>query len=230
MTLEELRLGFAVTAGAATFFAPCAYPLLPGYVAYFLGDDTDNAISLARAGAIGLIASAGVFTVYVGLVGVVTTLGAGVLSNLSLVGLGVGVLLVGLGVAMVADIGASASLVPQFPKRRRSLGGYFAFGVVYAVAAAGCTAPLFIGVVLWGVGQGTTTVLGTVTAYAAGMSVLLVATTIASALGRNTVLNRIAPRGDRLKRLSGALLVGAGLVQVYLYLFRFGGLELLGLR
>lgn len=230
MTLEELRLGFAVTAGAATFFAPCAYPLLPGYVAYFLGDDTGDAITLARAGVVGLVASAGVFAVYVGLVGVVTSLGAGALSNLSLVGLGVGVLLVVLGVAMFVDVGERRSLVPQFPKRRRSLAAYFAFGVVYAVAAAGCTAPLFIGVVLWGVGHGPTTVLSMVTAYAAGMSVLLVATTLATALGRNTVLDRFALRRDRLKRLSAALLVGAGLVQVYLYLFRFGGLELLGLR
>ena len=33
-----LRLGFAFSAGVATFFAPCAYPLLPGYVAFYLGD------------------------------------------------------------------------------------------------------------------------------------------------------------------------------------------------
>lgn len=229
MTLEELRLGFAATAGAATFFAPCAYPMLPGYIAYFLGDDAGDAIAISRAVVVGLTASAGLFTVYVGLVGIVTTVGAETLSNLSLVGLGVGVLLVVLGVAMFFDVGDTASVVPQLPHRRRSLGGYFAFGVVYAVAAAGCTAPLFIGVVLWGVGHGPTTVLVTVTAYATGMAVLLVATTIATALGRSVALNWIAPRGDRLKRAAGALLVAAGIAQVYLYLFRFGGLELLGL-
>jgi cytochrome c biogenesis protein CcdA len=36
--VSTLQLGFALSAGAATFFAPCAYPLLPGYVAFYLGD------------------------------------------------------------------------------------------------------------------------------------------------------------------------------------------------
>ena len=28
------NLPFAITAGVATFFSPCAYPLLPGYVGF----------------------------------------------------------------------------------------------------------------------------------------------------------------------------------------------------
>lgn len=229
MTLEELRLGFALTAGAATFFAPCAYPLLPGYIAYFLGDGNADANSLSRAGVVGLVASAGVFVVYVGLVGIVATAGAAVLSNLSVLGLGVGGLLVVLGLLMGFDVGGRLSYTPQLPERRRSLGGYFAFGVIYAVAAAGCTAPLFVGVVLWSISHGPTAVLTTVAAYAAGMCLLLVGTTVLTALGRTAVLNSLAPRGDRLKQAAGALLVAAGIAQVYLYLFQFGGLELLGL-
>ncbi|MFC4247526.1 cytochrome C biogenesis protein, partial [Natribaculum luteum] len=29
-------LAFAFTAGLATFFSPCAYPLLPGYVGFYV--------------------------------------------------------------------------------------------------------------------------------------------------------------------------------------------------
>ena len=32
------QLWFALVLGGSTFFAPCAYPLLPGYLAYFLGN------------------------------------------------------------------------------------------------------------------------------------------------------------------------------------------------
>ena len=33
-------VAFAFSAGAGTFLAPCAYPLLPGYVSYYLGETT----------------------------------------------------------------------------------------------------------------------------------------------------------------------------------------------
>lgn len=225
MTADELRLGFAFAAGVATFFAPCAYPMLPGYVAYFLGEE-GGTTAVARAVVVGVAASTGVFAVYVGIVGIVATAGGEALANLSLFGLGVGAVLVVLGGAMA--LGRGPSFAPRLPRRRRSIGGYVAFGGGYAVAAAGCTAPLFVAVVLSGVG-GPVSTLATVAAYAAGMCVLLVGTTVATAIGRRAIIERFAPGGGRLKRLAGALLVVAGFVQVYLYLFRFGGLERLGL-
>lgn len=232
MIPEGFQLGFAFTAGAATFFAPCAYPMLPGYVAYFLGSDADRSVALSRAILVGTVASAGVFLVYVGLVGIVATIGSEALSTLPLFGLGVGVLLVVLGAGMLANVGTAQLLggspIIRLPERRRSLGGYFAFGVAYAIAAAGCTAPLFVGVVLSGLDRGGPAAVTTVAVYAAGMCALLVATTVATALGRGTALERVVPRGDRLKRVAGGLLVVAGIAQTYLYLFRFGGLELLG--
>lgn len=60
--LEVLRVGFAFTAGAATFFAPCAFPLLPGHVTFYLGHGDDGGplgTRLRRAGVVGVVASVG---------------------------------------------------------------------------------------------------------------------------------------------------------------------------
>ena len=91
-------------------------------------------------------------------------------------------------------------------------------GVAYAAAAAGCTAPLFLAVAAaLGVGG-----------YAAGMSTLLLAVTVLTALGRDAVLDRLDPGGDRVQRLAGLLLLLAGAAQLYLFVFRYDGLVRLG--
>lgn len=251
---------FAFTAGAFTFFAPCAYPLLPGYISYYLGQTTSTAgleanggvgadhgrvtrltadglgvfvptplaSRLARAVVVGVLVSAGFFVVYGVLAGVVATVGARVLSGISVLELVVGILLVLIGGVMAAGWDPPTPSV-QLPKRHRSASGYFGFGVLYGAAAAGCTAPIFIGVALKALSVGAGLSLVTFGAYAAGMSVLMVGVTIATALGRNALLNWVTQRIDRIHRAAGVLLVLAGLVQIYFFLFRFNGLQLLGL-
>ena len=234
-----LRLGFAFAAGAATFFAPCAYPLLPGYVAYYLGSDAERSAAsaestgvetvarLRRAAAVGVLVSLGFVLVYGVLAGIVAAVGTRVLADVVLLELVVGGLLVVLGTAMALGRGPSRHV--SFPERRRSPAALVGFGIVYAAAAAGCTAPVFVAVALTALSSGPATAFVTLGAYAAGMSVLMIGVTALSALGREALVRRL-PRPRTVSRVAGVLLVAAGLAQVYLFLFRFGGLALLGLK
>lgn len=224
-------VGFAFGLGAATFFAPCAYPLLPGYVAFFLGngdDATTRRTALVRAVAVGALVSAGFFLVYGILAAIAASLGARALSNVAVLELVVGVLLIVLGVTMASGRSLRTPHV-VLPERRQSSVGFFLFGVIYAAAAAGCTAPLFIAVAAAGLAAGPTGAFLTLGAYAAGMSVLMIVVTLLSALGRDTILHRITRNSARISRASGALLVVAGLVQLYYFAFVFDGLATLGL-
>ena len=234
------RLAFAFSAGVATFFAPCAFPLLPGYVAFYLGlgDGGDGPEGgpastprrVARATAVGVFVSFGFVLVYGVLAGIAAAVGASALRDIAVLELVVGGLLVVLGAGLAA--GVLPDLHVLLPERRRTVGGYVAFGVVYAVAAAGCTAPVFIGLALVALGAGpvgAALVLGT---YALGMAVLMVAVTLLAALGRAGLLRRLSAGTGRVSRTAGALLVVAGLAQIYLYVFDFdplGGLRALGL-
>ncbi|WP_336003251.1 cytochrome c biogenesis CcdA family protein [Halorientalis halophila] len=233
--LGALRLGYAFTLGVGTFFAPCAFPLLPGYVAYYLGTSGDESASgslpsrLGRAAVVGLLASLGFALVYGTLGLLLATVGPAALANVATLELVVGVALVVVGGAMALGRLRASTLHVPLPERRRSAFGYLLFGVVYAAAAAGCTAPLFLGVAGAAVTAGPVATVATLGAYAAGMSVLMIGVTTATALGRDTLLRRLAAETDRITRLAGVVVMLAGLYQLYYFLFVFDGLATLGL-
>lgn len=175
---------------------------------------------------VGGLVSLGFFVVYALLAGVVLSIGAQALGDIAVLELVVGVLLVGLGTAMAFGWTPKLPSI-QLPERRRGVLGFFGFGVLYAAAAAGCTAPIFVAVALRALSAGPAASLLTFGAYAGGMSVLMVAVTVAAALGRETLLRRLTANVQRVNRAAGVLLVVAGLVQIYFFLFVFGGLAML---
>lgn len=241
---------FAFAAGAATFFAPCAYPLLPGYVAYFVGrgDDRSSGTGAAtgagpetssgvatRAGAgpwraalVGLQVVAGFALVYVALAGVVVVAGSRALANIVVLELVVGSVLVVLGTGMALGRSVARGAVVRLPERRRSATGFVCFGVCYATAAAGCTAPVFLAVAGVALGGGPTAAVVGLGGYAAGMGALMVAVTVLASLGRTAMLDRL-PEPAHVSRAAGVLLVLAGLAQLGLFVFRYDGLSVLGL-
>lgn len=236
MAVESLRVGLAFSAGAATFFAPCAYPLLPGYVAYYVGHDdaqTGAPLPARLAGAVkvGGLASLGFFLVYAALSAVALLVGTRALQGVAILEPVVGGLLIVLGLAIATGRLQPGSLHLQLPERRRTATGFLGFGVVYALAAAGCTAPLFVGIAAFALSGGPAATVVTLGAYAAGMAVLMIAVTVAVALGRDGLLRRLSGETGRITRVAGALLALAGAAQIYLYVFDFdwyGGLRLLG--
>lgn len=229
----NLAVGFAFGAGVATFFAPCAFPLLPGYVAYYLGrgeEATTTTTRLRRAAVVGTVTSIGFLLVYGVLVAIVASIGATALQDIAILEPVIGSALVLLGTA--AALGYTFDNHLPLPERRRSLSGYLAFGVVYGVAAAGCTAPVFVAIALLALSGGPAGAVVTLGAYALGMVSLMLLVTGLSALGRDSVLRLLSQNTGRLSRVAGVLLVFAGVAQIYLWYFDFdtlGGLRALGL-
>lgn len=219
--------GFAFALGTATFLAPCAFPLLPGYLAYFLGTDDgldrSRGARLRRAVVVGAATSAGLLAVYAALAAVALALGTRLLRDVAVLEPVVGLLLVGLGAGMATGRLHLAPTV-ALPARRRSVAGYLLFGAVYAAAAAGCSAPVFVAVVSVALTGGPAAGAVTLGAYAAGTASLLVAVTLAAALGREALLARLAARTGLVTRLAGVALAGSGLVQIGYYLLVLDGL------
>ena len=221
---------FAFGLGTATFFAPCAFPLLPGYIAYFLGADDESVpdtwpARMRRAVAVSLITSLGFLAVFGTLAAVVFVVGTQFLSDIAVLEVAAGAVLIALGLAMASGKATGAFAHVKLPERRRGPVGFFGFGVVYAAAAAGCTGPLFVGVAslaLTGPPAEAFTAFG---AYAGGMVVLLVGVTVLTALGKDTLLKRLTSNTRLITRLAGGALVVAGVVQIYWFLFVFDGLS-----
>ncbi|WP_267161152.1 cytochrome c biogenesis CcdA family protein [Halovenus salina] len=203
---------FAFGAGVLTFFSPCVYALLPGYVGYYVANVDAESTPIAGALARGTTASLGALGTFAVLS--VAALAAGeVLERfLPVFEYLVGALLVVFGVLVVYK--EAFSMTVTLPERQESLLGFGVFGAMYALAATACVLPLFLSVSLVAVDfsvVGTVLVLG---AHAASFAALMIATTVMTALGQERLLSQFSGHAGALSKVAGIILVCAGLLQV----------------
>lgn len=207
---------FALTAGIATFFSPCAYPLLPGYVGFYLNQVDADEVSILGAGTRGIAAGVGVLAMFGVLSVVAVRVGHAAFSNITVFEALVGGLLVGFGLLVLS--GKSPSVSVPLPKRRASVFGFGLFGAGYALAGAGCVAPIFLAVIARAVTLPVETSVLFLFVYAGTVAVLMIATTVATGVGVLTNAGRLMAYSGRLKQLAGVVMILAGLGQLYLAL------------
>jgi cytochrome c-type biogenesis protein len=209
-------LTFALSAGVATFFSPCAYPLLPGYVGFYINQADVDEISLRGAGTRGVVAGLGVLLTFGALTGGAVTVGHSTLSDLTIFESLVGALLVVFGVLVL--FGRAPSISLPLPKRRASVLGFGVFGAGYALAGAGCAAPFFLGVIARALSLPVETAIVIVAAYAGIIALLMMSVTVATGMGLLSNASRLTAYSGRLKQLAGVVMIVAGVGQLYLAL------------
>ena len=207
---------FAVTAGVATFFSPCAYPLLPGYVGFYVNSVEADSASVLGAGVRGVAAALGVLATFALLAGATVRVGYSALSNITVFETLVGALLILFGLLVAS--GRTPSISVPLPERRSSVFGFGVFGAGYALAGAGCVAPVFLGVVARAIALPSEAALLVITVYAGTVAVLMAATTVATGVGLVSNANRMMTHAGLLKRIAGAVMLVAGAGQLYLSL------------
>jgi cytochrome c-type biogenesis protein len=217
--LLAANVPFALTAGVATFFSPCAYPLLPGYVGYYVNAVDAEHASVAGAGVRGAAAAVGVLATFALLGGATAWVGHETLSGITVFETLVGGVLVAFG--LLVALGHAPSLSLPLPKRRTSVLGFGLFGAGYALAGAGCVAPVFLAVVARAITLPTETALLVLGVYAGTVAVLMTATTVATGVGVVSNATRVMAHAGRLKRLAGVAMVLAGIGQLYLSLVAY---------
>lgn len=212
-------VSFAVTAAVATFFSPCAYPLLPGYVGFFVSRADGETASLSGSAARGVTAGAGVL-VTLGLIAwAMVRTGRAALPDATLVEALVGAVLVAFGLLVAA--GRAPSVSVPLPKRRSGVLGFGVFGAGYALASAGCVAPVFGAVVVRASTVPSETAAVLIGVYAGTVALLMAATTVAAGVGLASRIGRLAAHTGRLERAAGVVMALAGAGQLYLALVVF---------
>lgn len=219
----DAPLAFAFSAGLFSTINPCGFAMLPAYLSYFLGveakaDDTDARTGLIRALWTGGTVSAGFLLVF-GVVGILLTAGLnGVQDVVPWVTIVIGAGLVVLGVAMLRGFQLALAL-PKLNKggKERSARSMFLFGISYAVASLSCALPLFLVVVPQAVDVSSG--IASFVAYAAGMTVVLVALTVSMAMARQGLLQWLRKAMRYADKVAGVLLIVAGLYTMYFWIF-----------
>src|SRR5690349_12349857 len=150
--LPTMPLSVAALAGALSILNPCAFPLLPAYLASYAASE-DRALppgrtATLRGGAVGLCVAAGAVGVF-SLVGLPLLYGATWLTEaLPYAGLAAGAALTLCGGVVLARGRLPVAL--RLPWIGRSSGkrlSVFAFGVGYGAASLGCGLPVFLALV-----------------------------------------------------------------------------------
>lgn len=203
---------FAAGAGMATFFSPCVYALLPGYVSYYVANVEQESAPLLGALWRGLAASVGAIGTFAVLSVVALAAGQALERALPALEYVIGVLLVVLGVLVVQK--GSVSVSVTLPERRESVLGFGLFGAVYALAATACVLPLFLSVSVLSVDLPTAGTVLVLASYAGSFAVLMLAATIMAAIGQQALLGWFTGHAGTLAKVAGVVLVLAGVLQL----------------
>lgn len=219
-------LVWGLSGGIASFFSPCALPMLPAYLSYYVASDqpdgrsaTSASSSLRRGTRFGAVSGFGMLAVFVAvavLTGLVGELLQSVISDFIPV---VGIVVIGIGVAMLTDRAGWLSRTVPLPEwREPSLRHFLAFGVLFALAALGCTAPIFIGVTLTALSTGGLgSMLSFFAGYASGMVGLFVVMTALVALAKEETARQLRSLIPYVEKASALLLIAAGGYMLYYY-------------
>ena len=223
----DAPLGLAFAAGLVATVNPCGFAMLPAYLSYFVGidgadqaaaeGDPENAVSrrsgVASALRVSGIVSAG-FLVVFGVTGLLVNAGVrAVIDIIPYLALGVGITMIGLGIAVFRGLELSIGFLKVGRgASSRDTKSIFGFGVSYAVASLSCTLPVFLSVVVGSLAASSFTEgLATYLAYGLGMSVVIVALTVAVALAERGLVNRVRSLLPYVQRVSAVFLVIAGI-------------------
>ena len=224
----DAPIGLAFAAGLVATVNPCGFAMLPAYLSYFMGldgagadgadDDGDDGdgvggvLGVGQALKVGAIVSAGFLFVF-GTTGLLINAGVrSIIDWIPYVALGVGVLMVILGIAMLLgfklEIGFLKAGRGASARDNKSV---FTFGVSYALASLSCTLPVFLSVVVGSLASASfISGLATYIAYGVGMSVVLISLTLAVAMAKHGLVRRLRSILPYVQRISAGFLIVAG--------------------
>ncbi|MGH2808433.1 MAG: cytochrome c biogenesis CcdA family protein [Actinomycetota bacterium] len=221
----------ALVAGGLSTVNPCGFALLPAFLSFYVGADEDRLPSaptrMLQALMVGALVSAGFLTVFISLAIPLSYGAARLTGAIPWAGMVIGVALVIAGGMLLAGSHLSVSFPnPVRVKRDRRLRTMYLFGIGYGIASLGCTLPVFLAVVGASLSSGETlTAVGVVTAYGAGMSIIMMALSMGAGLLRQGLASNLKRLVPHMHRISGGLLIVTGVYLAYYWIrVRFGSM------
>ena len=230
---DLLPFGFAFVAGMVAAVNPCGFVMLPAYLTIYLRDESDVDEDSSLTG----VVKRGTKAIYVSLamgLGFIVLFGsAGLLVSASQelvkealpwIGFTLGILMALLGAYILIGGKIYTGIAQQMADRVgdprvSSLGGYFLFGISYALASLSCTLPIFLSVVTSSFGRdGFLSGLIQFVAYAGGMAFLIMIVTIGIALFKSAILGPLRRSMQYVERVSAVILAVVGAYLVFYWL------------
>ncbi len=216
----------AVMAGLFSFFSPCAFPLLPSYIAFYMRPDDEEEPKSGLT--MGFKAAAGIVLVFGILGGIGMLFGSFILRGLPYLEPLVGAIILILGITLVAGLDVFSRLgfgwqnfkSKLFPRSKNQTNDSpFLYGVGYASASLACVGPVFLAIIAssWLTGglMGTALVLAL---HLLTMAVLMILFSLLTVYFRDTVVKDFRDKIEWINKISGVVLIIAGIYLIYMYI------------
>jgi len=232
----------AVVAGVASFFNPCAFPLLPAYLAqYYTTKEGEGRKPMNQLLLSGIAAALGLITFNLLLGSIIGILGAGFGKSLGLAGENpsipvrwfrgiVGVFLLYLGFSHATGrgnpFGKLGHLWSPKPSSQESSSfrKLYSYGFGYTLLGIGCGGPIMAGLIVFALSQGGfADALLAFGVYSLTMALLMIVVSMLIALSKETLLHGLRQSTVAIQRVSGVLLllVGAFLILSSIFITTF---------
>jgi cytochrome c-type biogenesis protein len=231
-TVAQLSVySLAILAAVGSFFSPCSFPLLPGYMAYYLGLDAGSKQkpSTRAAAGRGFLAALGMILVYGIIAIIVFAIGYSAAIFVKSLGLYVGVILIILGALTLTPLQYHKLIEPFRKLRQRILPSkegkemgigpkMFVYGVGYGAAGFACVAPPFIAAIL------NASIYGNImfgvlvlVIYSAIVIALMIAITVLLSEAGQAAVKKMNRYVNVIKKISGIALIIAGIYLVWFW-------------
>lgn len=218
-------LSFAFGAGVLATVNPCGFAMLPGFLAFYLGDDQeprqlDGAGRLANGLAVGGAVSVGFAAVFV-TAGLIVSAGLrSLMRYVPWAAAVIGAALVIIGVVMLAGRHVGLRVLDRIrPGRDGGWRAMVAYGAAYAIASLSCTLAVLLAVIAQALAtHNPLQMLGVFGAYSAGSATILTALAVSASFAKAGLARGVKRLLPLAGRLGGAVLVASGVYLVSYWL------------
>lgn len=227
-------IAVAAIAGAAAFFSPCVFPLLPAYASYYLMQTPGTRVTLRRSLYMGIFAALGIIVVNLVLGAAIALVAEAAPFQpdprqdspaILAVRFAAGLVIALMGVRGL--LGHTAAIrLPSFLAKATAGGreggakGFLLYGLTYNAAGIGCTGPILLGLMLYALvtGQALTAFF----TFAITMGALMVMVTVLVGLARTTIIGRLRGATHAIQRMGAVMLTAVGIYTMLILSFGRG--------
>jgi cytochrome c biogenesis protein CcdA len=216
--MEFGNLGLVYSAGLLAVLAPCALPMLPSFVAYYMNVDGKKG-NLFSALSFGFMTVLGFLSVFM-IIGILPSFAINMVSRkIDLLAPFIGVILIIMGLGhMFSDFFYKIPAIELAAPKGTGFKAFYLYGLGYGAASMACSFPVFVLLVLQAsTAGGTIGIISMFAAYGLGASTVLIPLSVALTFSRELIYEKLMQLMPYMRRINAFILILTGLYMILSY-------------
>jgi cytochrome c biogenesis protein CcdA len=214
--MEFANLSLAFSAGLLAVLAPCALPMLPSFVSYYMNLDGKNN-DLSSALWFGFITVAGFLTIFF-VIGILPSFAINLIARrIELVSPFIGSILIIIGLGhLFSDIFYKIPVISTTTPKGTGFKAFYIYGLGYGAASMACSFPVFVLLVLQSASaSGVSSILLMFLAYGLGAATIIVPLSLALTFSKELIYTKLMAILPHLKKINSIILILAGVYMIF---------------